>query len=81
MAFGRAELDLKVEAKVRRKDLKLMRLRVIGEVMDFYQWDYGQDSQPAVVQAGYNTLGSSGHIFKVRVSLDGVVPGIHYSFK
>ena len=83
MAFGDVILKGKMDAKVRRKGLKLVRLDAEGEVQDIYQWDYeegGDDVRAARVQSGYNTPGKGGHIFKTRVSFSGRV-SISYSFK
>ena len=83
MSLGDTDIVGKMYAKVRRKDLKLVQLKVSGKVKDLYNWDYGiggYDRRAARVQAGYNTLGNAGHIYKVWVYLKGKVK-LRYNFR
>ena len=47
---------------------------------DLYDWQQGagsMDSALSVIQAGYNTLGSSGHVFRISALLDGS-PSVYF---
>jgi hypothetical protein len=63
-----------------RSNLTQVHLQgILTDIYDF-QWDVGALSSLACqVQAGYPTLGVSGGVFGIRVSLDGDIDNVRYS--
>jgi hypothetical protein len=74
IAIGRADVQGSLYVTVRHSDMKVTNIKIVdGVLTDLYDFDYndaGLARMAAIVQAGYNTLGVGGHIYKIAVSLD-----------
>jgi len=84
-AIHGADIQVTVQVTVRRVDLKVTNIAIINnsQLNDLYDFDYGKPwpaNDAAIVQAGYNTLGSAGHVYKVKVILDKASYPFNYSF-
>jgi len=81
--FGTASISGTIEAvihKLEGPENDLYQVDSVGvdaNVTDLYDWDYNKggdyDKPFALLQGGFNTLGSGGRIFKIRTRLDGNV--------
>lgn len=80
--FGKAVLagDIEASGTCRNDTFIASDLSLTGRQIDLYDWNYtpglplGVDSRMALVQAGYDTLGRGGSIFRTEVQLDGSLP-------
>jgi hypothetical protein len=77
-ALGEARLTsatLSLEAQRTDAGIRISSARFQGVIQDLYDWDYEKllDRTFAVLQAGWTTLGSAGHVFALEVKLDGPV--------
>jgi hypothetical protein len=57
----------------------IVSARLAGTILDLYDFDYeapGEATQGAIVQAGYGTLGTGGHVFRNRIDLDTVAQSL-----
>jgi hypothetical protein len=76
-AFGASTTTATLSATVRASDLELTSLGIGGKTVDLYDWNYEKPVSIAgaeivrlvAIQAGYNTLGKGGHIFRIQVDL------------
>jgi hypothetical protein len=82
-ALGHVNVNGSVYVTVRRTDLELIKLELVGSIDDLYDFDWssgGLARTAASVQAGYNTLGVSGHIYYVKIILDDPNYPYQYNF-
>lgn len=81
LAFGRASINFNLTFKVRRSDGAVTEVAITGGTQsDLYDWDYQINPGQARVQAGYNSLGSAGHIFSSTVDITGSIPGLSFNY-
>lgn len=75
LALGHTKIGpTKIEVVIHRADLTLEYVDVTGSIADVYDFDYDgfppQVRDGARVQAGYNTIGTSGRVYRTRVDMD-----------
>lgn len=78
-SFGSVWLkQAKIRVTVEKDTLTATSVVVQGTASDLYDWNYDEgfetDRRAATVQAGYNTLGSGGWIFRLQVDMDTASP-------
>ena len=86
-AFGKGTLNnARIKVAVDRATLSAISVVVVGTLTDLYDWNYEEgyesDRRAATVQAGYNTLGLGGGIFRLQVDMDTPItlPSPSYNF-
>ena len=84
VAFGRAGYSLSIAAKISRPStnpgapITTTSVAVSGYVYDEYQWNSAVNQRPAAIQAGYNTLGNGGKVFRDKVQI--LAPPVNGSY-
>lgn len=78
-SFGSAWLkNAQIKVTVDKDTLTATSVVVQGTLTDLYDWNYEEgfetDRRAATVQAGYNTLGPGGWIFRLQVDMDTASP-------
>ena len=76
LAIGKGTASLNVDLYVNRS-FQVHKVVLSGDVLDLYDFDYDasefgspQEAESAAeVQAGYNTLGVGGRVFKSRIEI------------
>lgn len=86
-SFGKAWLNnAQIKVTVDKDTLTATSVVVEGTLTDLYDWDYEEgweaDRRAATVQAGYNTLGPGGWIFRLQVDMNtpSTIPSPPYNF-
>ena len=80
-ALGRVDVDLDVEVDVHRFQLAVVSIKVSGTVVDLYDFDHESVETwvipidhpartAAEVQAGYNSLGTGGRVYRNRLEFE-----------
>jgi hypothetical protein len=90
-ALGRTKVDVTVEVEVHRFLYTVESTRVTGSVTDLYDFDYDDRSgyagygdfvrDAARVQAGYNTIGTGGRVYKSDVQISNSPHSIQFQFQ
>jgi hypothetical protein len=90
-ALGRTKVNVTVEVEVHRFLYTVESTRVTGSVTDLYDFDYDDQSgyggygdfvrKAARVQAGYNTIGTGGHVYKSDVQMSNSPHSIQFQFQ
>lgn len=83
VAIHGAQVQATLQVTVRQADLKVTNIAISGQLNDLYDFDYNAASpahEAAIVQAGYDTLGNAGHVYRVRVILDKTTYPFDYKF-
>ena len=90
-AFGTALLEnCKLYARVRKSDLELIDLDLVGKLNDLYDWNYNNDDivvpwvrQAAEVQASFYPPAGQPHgaIYETNVYLEKASMSIHFNFR
>lgn len=90
-ALGRTKVNVTVEVEVHRFLYTVESTRVTGSVTDLYDFDYDDRSgyagygdfvrDAARVQAGYNTIGTGGRVYKSDVQMSDSPHSIQFQFQ
>lgn len=90
-ALGRTKVDVTVEVEVHRFLYTVESTSVTGSVTDLYDFDYDDRSgyagygdfvrDAARVQAGYNTIGTGGRVYKSDVQMSNSPHSIQFQFQ
>ena len=88
LVMNQAGLNLTIVVTVRASDKNVVKIRCIGNVYDTYDFDWESggllgapvNQAGAAVQAGYDSLGEGGHIFKVNIEFDKIRYDIQHDF-